>query len=102
MNQPEGRAAYSDGMTDDIRLRAIEDTRDDPAREAHTALEATMFEVKRVIVGLDGKRIRNPSELSLNVLTKKPGDEVKVELKRDGKAKTVTVKLGRRPNQVAQ
>jgi MoxR-like ATPase len=38
-------------MTDDIRLRAIEDTRDDPAREAHTALEATMFEVKRVIVG---------------------------------------------------
>ena len=38
-------------MTDDIRLRAIDDTRDDPAREAHTALEATMFEVKRVIVG---------------------------------------------------
>ncbi|MEA2132311.1 MAG: MoxR-like ATPase [Solirubrobacteraceae bacterium] len=38
-------------MTDDSRLRAIEDGRDDPAREAHTALEATMFEVKRVIVG---------------------------------------------------
>ena len=51
MNQPERQAAYSEGMTDDIRLRAIEDTRDDPAREAHIALEATMFEVKRVIVG---------------------------------------------------
>jgi MoxR-like ATPase len=51
VNQPDPRAAYSGGMTDDIRLRAIDDTRDEPAREAHTALEATMFEVKRVIVG---------------------------------------------------
>ena len=51
MSQPDPRAAYSGGMTDDIRLRAIEEARDDPAREAHTALEATMFEVKRVIVG---------------------------------------------------
>ena len=55
-----------------------------------------------LIVGFDGKTIRNPSELSLTVLTKKPGDEVKVELKRDGKTTTVTVKLGQRPNQVAQ
>ena len=37
-----------------------------------------------LIVGFDGKTIRNPSELSLAVLTKKPGDKVKVELKRDG------------------
>ena len=44
-------AAYSDGMTDDHRLHAIDDAPGDPAREAHTALEATMFEVKRVIVG---------------------------------------------------
>jgi MoxR-like ATPase len=51
VNRTEPQAAYSEGMTDDIRLRAIEDGRDDPAREAHTALEATMFEVKRVIVG---------------------------------------------------
>ena len=36
------------------------------------------------------------------MLTKKPGDEVKVELKRGDSTKTVTVKLGRRPNQVAQ
>jgi S1-C subfamily serine protease len=55
-----------------------------------------------LIVGFDGKKIRNPSELSLAVLTKQPGDEVKVELKRDGSTKTVTVKLGRRPNQVSQ
>ncbi len=43
-------ASYSEGMTDDLRLRAIDDEQD-PAREAHIALEATMFEVKRVIVG---------------------------------------------------
>jgi S1-C subfamily serine protease len=55
-----------------------------------------------LITSFDGKTVRNPSELSLAVLKKKPGDEVKVELKRDGKTKTVTVKLGRRPNQVSQ
>ena len=38
-------------MTDDHRLHAIDEAPGDPAREAHTALEATMFEVKRVIVG---------------------------------------------------
>jgi S1-C subfamily serine protease len=55
-----------------------------------------------LVVGFDGKTVRTPSDLSLAVLTKKPGDEVKVELKRDGSTKTVTVKLGRRPNQVGQ
>jgi putative serine protease PepD len=55
-----------------------------------------------LITAFDGKAVRNPSELSLAVLTKKPGDQVKVELKRGGKTTTVTVKLGRRPNQVAQ
>jgi S1-C subfamily serine protease len=55
-----------------------------------------------LIVGFDGKPVRNPSELSLAVLTKKPGDEVKVELKRGGSTKTVTVKLGERPNRLAQ
>src|SRR3954452_13108885 len=55
-----------------------------------------------LIVGFDGQTIRNPSELSLNVLKKQPGDSVKVEIRRDGDTKTVTVKLGRRPNQSVQ
>ena len=33
------------------------------------------------------------------MLTQAPGDKVQVELKRGGDAKTVTVKLGNRPNQ---
>jgi S1-C subfamily serine protease len=55
-----------------------------------------------VITAIGGKTVRNPSELSLDVLAKRPGDEVKVELKRDGKSHTVTVKLGNRPNTPVQ
>jgi putative serine protease PepD len=52
-----------------------------------------------LIVKFDGKAIRTPSELSLAVLTKRPGDKVEVELKRGGDTRTVTVELGNRPDQ---
>jgi S1-C subfamily serine protease len=52
-----------------------------------------------LITKFGGKAIRNPSELSLAVLTKQPGDEVEVELTRDGDRRTVTVELGTRPNE---
>jgi len=55
-----------------------------------------------LIVAFGGKSIRNPSELSLAVLAKQPGDEVKVELRRGGDTRTVTVKLGKRPDRLAQ
>jgi S1-C subfamily serine protease len=55
-----------------------------------------------VITAIAGKTVRNPSDLSLAVLSKRPGDEVEVELKRDGKSQTVTVKLGNRPNTPVQ
>ena len=55
-----------------------------------------------VITSIAGKTVRNPSDLSLDVLTKRPGDEVKVEFKRDGKDHTVTVTLGNRPNTPVQ
>ena len=55
-----------------------------------------------VITSFDGKTIRNPSDLSLDVLTQAPGDKVKVEFKRGGKRHTVTVKLGNRPNTPVQ
>ena len=47
-----------------------------------------------LITKFAGKAIRNPSELSLAVLTKQPGDKVEVELTRDGDRRTVTVELG--------
>jgi MoxR-like ATPase len=40
--------------TEEPRLRALEGRSEDPAREAHAALEAALFEVKRVIVGQEG------------------------------------------------
>jgi MoxR-like ATPase len=40
--------------TDDLRLRALEGKEENPAREAHAALETALFEVKRVIVGQEG------------------------------------------------
>ena len=55
-----------------------------------------------LVVGFDGQTIRNPSDLSLNVLKKQPGDTVKVVLRRGSDTKTVTVKLGRRPNKPVQ
>ena len=55
-----------------------------------------------VITSIAGKTVRNPSDLSLAVLTKRPGDDVKVEFKRDGKDHTVTVTLGNRPNTPVQ
>jgi S1-C subfamily serine protease len=55
-----------------------------------------------VITSFDGKTIRSPSELSLDVLTRSPGDKVKVEFKRDGDNHTATVELGNRPNTPVQ
>jgi putative serine protease PepD len=55
-----------------------------------------------VITKFDGKTIRNPSELSLAVLTKQPGDKVEIQLKRGGDTRTVTVELGTRPNRPVQ
>jgi putative serine protease PepD len=55
-----------------------------------------------VITAFGGKAIRSPSELSLAVLTKAPGDKVEIRLKRDGNTRTVTVELGNRPDQPVQ
>jgi putative serine protease PepD len=55
-----------------------------------------------VITKFDGATIRNPSELSLNVLKKAPGDKVELTIKRGGDTKTVTVTLDNRPDQPVQ
>ncbi len=48
------RELEGDVSTDDLRLRALEGQQENPAREAHDALENALFEVKRVIVGQEG------------------------------------------------
>ena len=50
-----------------------------------------------VVIGFDGEPISDPAELVL-LLTRAPvGSEVPIELLRDGKKISITVRVGRRP-----
>jgi putative serine protease PepD len=55
-----------------------------------------------LIVQFDGRAIANPSDLGQAVLTRKPGDTVKVVVVRNGSRETVQVTLGTRPEQATQ
>ena len=50
-----------------------------------------------VVLGVDGRRITPEVDLSDLISAHDAGDEVELELIRDGKRRTVKVKLGRRP-----
>jgi len=49
-----------------------------------------------VIIGVDGKKVQSSPELQELIGTKRPGDTAVVELMRNGRAKTVTLKLKNR------
>jgi putative serine protease PepD len=49
------------------------------------------------VVAADGQPIDSPEELTGLIGSKQPGDEVELELVRDGEAQTITVTLGERP-----
>jgi putative serine protease PepD len=53
-----------------------------------------------IIVKIAGKDVRTSNDLQSAVADRKPGEKVKVTLVRGGKAKTVEVTLGQRPNAV--
>jgi S1-C subfamily serine protease len=55
-----------------------------------------------VIVAVDGKRIQSPDDVAAAIQDKQPGESVDVEVRRDGDAKTIAVKLGTRPEQAPQ
>jgi S1-C subfamily serine protease len=50
-----------------------------------------------IIVSIDGKQVKSMDDVANTVDSKKPGDEVKVGLLSGNKQRTVTVKLGNRP-----
>jgi putative serine protease PepD len=50
-----------------------------------------------IIVAADGKQLRTVDQLRELIEEKDPGDEMKLEIRRDGATRTMTVKLGRRP-----
>jgi S1-C subfamily serine protease len=50
-----------------------------------------------VITKVDGKAVEDSAQLADFIADHKPGDEVPLEIHRDGKTQTITVKLGDRP-----
>ena len=50
-----------------------------------------------VIVAVDGQKLTRERDLADVVGLKRPGDEVELEVVRDGERRTVTVRLGKRP-----
>ena len=55
-----------------------------------------------MITSFDGRTIANASDLGQAVLTRKPGDTVKVVVQRNGEKQTLNVTLGTRPNEAQQ
>ncbi|MET0558223.1 MAG: trypsin-like peptidase domain-containing protein [Solirubrobacterales bacterium] len=55
-----------------------------------------------IITEIDGKKISSMEDLSELVSAAKPGDEMELRILHDGKEKTVTVTLGKRPASVEE
>jgi putative serine protease PepD len=50
-----------------------------------------------VIARVEGRRIRDPSDVAQAIADKKPGDRVKIDLERNGRTRSVEITLGTRP-----
>ena len=80
-------------------------SKDSPAAKAgiRGGTRQTRFQVADYKIGGDiitqvaGRRIRTSSDLGVSLLPFRPGQTVRMTIWRDGKARTVTVKLGARP-----
>ena len=53
------------------------------------------------IVSIGGRAIRESADVASVVVARKPGDEVRVRVRRSGSDRTLTVKLGTRPDTVS-
>jgi putative serine protease PepD len=56
------------------------------------------LEAGDVVTAFDGESISNAEELTAAVVSKQPGDSVKITVERDGSTKTITATLGTRPS----
>jgi putative serine protease PepD len=54
-----------------------------------------------VIVSVDGKEIVAPEDISAAIESRKPGDEIPIEVQHGGATRTVHVRLGTRPENVS-
>jgi putative serine protease PepD len=54
------------------------------------------------IISIDGRTVEDSDDVASAVVPREPGDEVKIVLRRGGNERTVTVKLGTRPDVATQ
>ena len=54
------------------------------------------------ITAVDGREIKEPSDLASAVLDHKPGERIELSVMRGGQQRTIDVQLGTRPDQLAQ
>ena len=57
------------------------------------------LQVGDVIVGINGRRVNDPADVSAGIQGQAPGDVVTVQVRRDGQPVTLDVELGKRPRQ---
>jgi putative serine protease PepD len=57
------------------------------------------LQVGDVIVGMNGRRVDDPADVSAAIRGQAPGDTVTVQVQRDGRPVTIDVELGKRPRQ---
>jgi serine protease Do len=88
---PESAPTF--GLDEDTKGVAIADVLKD------SAAEKAGLKRYDVIIELDGKSVEDDNEFLNRVSMLKPGTKVKIVVLRDGKRKTLTAKLERRPSQ---
>ena len=54
-----------------------------------------------IIVNVGGKEVLAPEDISTAIESRKPGDQVPIEIQRAGAAQTLHITLGKRPNSVS-
>ncbi len=60
--------------------------------------ERAQFRTGDIITGIDGQDVNDPSDVAALIAGKQPGDEVTVEVERNGLTEELNAKLGTRPN----
>jgi serine protease Do len=90
-----GELAKSFGLPEDTRGVLVPEVMED------SAAEEAGLKRNDIIVELNGEPVEKADVLRNSVAMQKPGTEVDVVVLREGRRKTFTVKLGRRPGQAA-
>jgi S1-C subfamily serine protease len=67
-------------------------------RAGSTRIQGQFVAGGDLIVGIDGKSVTKPEDISAAIATRKPGDKVRIDFYRGHTKKSVTMTLGDRPN----